>query len=87
MYPLKKFRIFCLTGVCLFTNLPGIADGLRLVEGSYPGRVLVFKLNAEEKDIENHRTYQLELSIGVNVFTTYVLELTGGEAGEVSKRV
>jgi hypothetical protein len=85
---LKKFRFVCLTSVCLFTNLPAIADGLPLVEGRYPGLVLVFKLTADQKDIiEHYRTCQLEHSMDMNVFTPYVFALTRAQAGALKKRV
>lgn len=85
---MNKFRFVVLTIACLFANFPAIADGLSLVQGRYPGPVLVFKLTATQKDIiEHYRICQLEHSTEMNVFTPYVFALTQAQAGALKKRV
>ncbi len=57
------------------------ADGLPLMDGRYPGRVLVFSLTDEQKHvIEHFRTCHLEHFKTMNVYTPYVFTLTPTQA-------
>jgi hypothetical protein len=72
----------------LFSTLAALADGLPLVDGRYPGAVLVFKLTTAQKEvIQHYRTCQLEQSMEMNVFTPYVFSLSRQQAAELRGKV
>jgi len=54
-----------------------MADGLPIEHGRYAGKVLVFRLTAEQKRVIAHyRSCQLEHFRTMNVYTPYVFELS-----------
>ena len=73
--------IACLkTLLCALLLLPTtavMADGLPIKHGRYAGKVLVFRLTAEQKRVIAHyRSCQLEHFRTMNVYTPYVFELS-----------
>lgn len=65
-----------------------LADGLPIVNGRYPGSVMVFRLSARQhKAIEHFVACHLENFQSMNVYTPYVFQLEKSQRMRLKKRL
>ncbi|MCW5650245.1 MAG: hypothetical protein KIS62_10900 [Ramlibacter sp.] len=79
---------FALATIATLISMHAVADGLPLVNGRYPGPVVVFELSSAQRiAIEHFRSCHLENFQRMNVYTPYVFELEGSQSAELKRRV